>query len=317
MTVPRPAPRASIILPTLEGEAHLRRLLPGLARQVVEGGFELLAVDSSSTDGTRALLEEAGADLIVIDRADFRHGATRNLRCEAARGEFLVFLSQDVEPADEHWLARLLEAFDDERVAGAYSRVLPRSDDDPLTRRTCLGLPEASEEPIARDLDHVKSVRDLSPVERAEYLRFNNVASAIRTSVFREFPFPDMAFGEDFAWAARVLTAGWRIRFAPASVVYHAHTYTAREVFERYRVDAAFHRHVHGHRVRPTLLSALRGFLFEVRSDWRFLRESTPTGRARHVLHSPCLRGAQVLGQYFGSNGWARGPEDRATGRLR
>ena len=314
------APRASIILPTLEGEAHLRRLLPALARQVLPGGYELLAVDSSSSDRSRELLAEAGADLVTIERAEFRHGATRNQRAEAARGEFLVFLSQDVEPADEHFLSRLLEAFDDPRVAGAYSRVLPQPTDDPLTRRTCLGLPEASTEPVSRDLDHVDSVRDLSPAERADYLRFNNVASAIRTSVFREFPFPDLAFGEDFAWAARVLTAGWRIRFAPESVVYHAHTYSPREVFERYRVDAAFHRRVHGHLVRPTAWSAARGFLFEVRADLRFMRESSPplgATRARHTLLSPLLRGAQVLGQYCGSRGWASGPADAGTGRLR
>jgi len=311
------APRASIILPTLEGEAHLRRLLPALARQELPGGFELLAVDSSSRDRSQELLREAGADLRVIERSEFRHGATRNQRAEGARGEFLVFLSQDVEPADEHFLARLLEAFEDPRVAGAYSRVLPRPDDDPLTRRTGLSLPEASEEPVVRDLDHVQSVRDLSPEQRAEYLRFNNVASAVRTAVFREIPFPDLAFGEDFGWAARALTAGWRIRFAPRSLVFHAHSYSPRQVFERYRVDAAFHRQVHGHQVRPTAWSAARGFLFEVRADLRFLRETSAARRGRHMLLSPCLRGAQVLGQYLGSHGWAAGPPDQATGRMR
>ena len=126
--------------------------------------------------------------------------------------------------------------------------------------------------------------------------------------------------GEDFAWAARALTAGWRIRFAPESVVYHAHTYTPRQVFERYRVDAAFHRQVHGHLVRPTLWSAARGFLFEVRADLRFMRDSSDllgARRAQHALRSPLLRGAQVLGQYCGSRSWSRGPADQATGRMR
>jgi len=315
-------PRASIILPTLDGEAHLRRLLPALARQELAGGFELLAVDSSSDDATRELLREAGADLLVIERADFRHGPTRNLRAAGARGEFLVFLSQDVEPTEPTFLEALLGAFEDPRVAGAYSRVLPRPDDDPLTRRTCLGLPEASAEPVVRDLDHVASVRDLTPEQRADYLRFNNVASAIRHSVFREIPFPDLAFGEDFGWAARALDAGWRIRFVPESVVWHAHAYSPREVFERYRVDAEFHRQTHGHRVRPTALSAARGFLFEVRADLRFLaqgdggRRESVGGYLRHAALSPWLRGAQVLGQYCGSHGWARGRDERVAGRM-
>ena len=45
-------PRVSILIPTLDGASDLDRLLPALARQRVEGGVELRAIDSSSTDGT-------------------------------------------------------------------------------------------------------------------------------------------------------------------------------------------------------------------------------------------------------------------------
>jgi GT2 family glycosyltransferase len=186
-----------------------------------------------------------------------------------------------------------------------------------LTRRTALEAPEASSEARARDLDGLDGVHQLDPEQRVEYLRFSNVASAIRASVFRQIPFPDLAFGEDFAWAARALTAGWRLRFVPASVVYHAHRYTPRGIFERYRVDAAFHRLIHGHQVRPSAFSAARGFLYEVRQDLRFLREHAQRGRALGALRSPVLRGAQVLGQYVGSHGWAGGPRTEATGRMR
>jgi rhamnosyltransferase len=280
------------------------RLLPRLAKQEVDGGFEICAIDSSSRDRSRTLLAEAGASVVTIAKEEFRHGATRNRCAERAKGEILVFLSQDVEPVDEHFLAELARAFDDPRVAGAYARVLPRPDDDALTQRTVLELPEASEEEHSRDLDVVGGVWNLSPSERAEYLRFNDVASAIRADVFREIPFPDVAFGEDFAWAARALTAGWRIRFAPRAVVWHAHRYGPRQAFERYRVDAAFHRQIHGHQVRPDWVSAARGFLYEVRQDLRFLRTRRATRRAIDYLRSPVLRGAQVLGQYAGSHGW-------------
>jgi GT2 family glycosyltransferase len=295
-----PSPRVSIILPTWNGEAELRRMLPQLNAQEIEGGFEICAVDSSSTDRSRELLAEAGASVMTIPQSEFRHGATRNRCAERARGEFLVFLSQDAEPADKHFLRELVKVFADPRVAGASARVLPRPEDDPLTRRTVLELPEASEREAVRDLDHVGGVWNLSATERADYLRFNDVASAIRASVFRELPFPDLEFGEDFAWAARALTAGWRLRFVPSAVVYHAHSYSPLEAYERYRVDAAFHRRIHGHKVRPDALSAARGFVYEVRQDLLFLR-TEKKDRLRHVLRSPCLRAAQVLGQYVGS----------------
>jgi rhamnosyltransferase len=296
-------PLVSIILPTWNGESDLRKLLPKLAAQRLEGGHEIRAVDSSSRDGTVALLQAAGAHVQVIPKSQFRHGGTRNLCARGARGRYLVFLSQDAEPVDESYLAELTAPFEDERTAGVYARVLPRPDDDPLTRRTVLDLPEAGEVEFSRDLDHVAGLWELESAERVDYLRFNNVSSAVRSDVFRAIPFPDLDFGEDFAWAARALTAGWRIRFAPRARVYHAHTYSARKVFERYRIDAAFHRRVHGHRLRPNGRSALRGFLYEVRADWRFLLRTSPPSRLRSALRSPWLRGAQVLGQYCGSRG--------------
>jgi rhamnosyltransferase len=300
-------PRISIVLPTIDGEACLARLLPMLAAQELPrawNGFEICAVDSSSTDGTRGLLERAGARVRTIARADFGHGRTRNLAAADARGEFLVFLSQDAVPADRDFLRPLIEAFDDERVAGAYSRVLPNPDDDPLTRRTVLDLPEASARGAVRDLDGVSALAALAPVERAERLRFNNVASAVRASVFRVHPFPDVPFGEDFAWAAAVLRAGHRIRFVPESAVHHAHRYGPREAFGRYRIDAAFHREVHGYRMRPTLYSACKGWLYELGRDWSFLRGHSGRGRLRAALAAPLLRAAQVAGQYAGSRGW-------------
>ncbi len=310
-------PLVSIILPTWNGEEDLRRLLPRLASQELPGGFEIRAVDSSSTDASQQLLREAGAHLSVIEKSEFRHGRTRNLAAADARGRILVFLSQDAEPVGDDFLETLAGAFDDLRVAGATNRVLPGPLDDSLTRRTVLDLPEASEHAELRDLDGLAGLWELEPQQRAAYLRFNNVSSAIRADVFSRIPFPDIAFGEDFAWSARVLTAGWRLRYVPEAVAYHAHRYGPRKAFERYRVDAAFHRQVHGLRLRPTLRSALRGYLYEVREDLRFLRDTHARDWLSATLRSPVLRAAQLAGQYCGSHGLVGGSPLEATGRMR
>jgi len=291
-------PRVSIILPTLNGERDLRRLLPMIARQEFAGGFEIRAIDSDSSDATRALLEDSGALVTRIARSEFKHGPTRNRAASGSRAELLVFLSQDALPRGEHFLAELARAFDDERVAGAYSRILPHDDDDPLTKRTVLDAPEASDVAWSRDLDAIGSLANLAPRERARFVAFNNVASAIRRSVFEKIPFPDVAFGEDSAWAAAALEAGHRIRFAAESVVLHAHRYDMRGAFERYRIDAAFQRETHGHIVRPNLVSVARGIAHEIRRDVQFVARH---GGELHLLRSPALRTAQVLGQYSGS----------------
>ena len=301
------SPRISILLPTWNGERDLRRLLPALARQEGVGETELLAIDSSSSDGTVDLLREAGAAVEVIPQADFGHGKTRNALARRARGEYFVFLSQDVLPAGPDFLAELVRPMDEEpRVAGTYGRILPHPEDDPLTARTVLHAPEASE--CSRPLEPLSAeeVWALPPEERAERLRFNNVASAVRASVFREIDFPEVPFGEDFAWAARVLTAGHEVRFAPRSVAHHAHRYSPREAFARYKLDAAFHREIHGLRLRPSWFSVLRGVGYEVREDLLFVLRERGVGGLFHLLRSPGLRGAQVLGQFWGSRGWGR-----------
>lgn len=283
------APRVSVLIPTLQAERWLGPLLDALAGQRVAGGHELVVVDSDSTDRTRTLLEDRGARVERIARAEFGHGRTRNRLASLARGELLVFLSQDALPEGEEFLERLVAPLAGDRVAGATARVLPREDDDPLTARTALDAPEAGAEARFWDADDLAA----GPV------RFNDVASAMRAEVWRAIPFPDVEFGEDVAWAEAAVAAGWRVAFEPGAVVRHAHAYRPGEAFRRYRTDARFLLEQRGLRVRPGPVSCLRGWLHELRADWRFVSKR---GRGwSHLLRAPALRGAQILGQFAGS----------------
>ncbi len=278
------APSVSICLPTWNGERDLARLLPALARQRVDGGVEIVAVDSSSVDGTRALLDAAGARVERIAKHEFGHGRTRNHLARIARGETLVFLSQDCEPRDADTIATLAAALD-ARTAGAFARLLPRPDEDPLTARTVLDHPDAGLVPWVGE-------------PGAADVRFNDVASAIRRTVLLEIPFPDVEFGEDVAWARAALERGFRVRFEPRAVVYHAHRYTPAQAFERYRIDAAFQRERFGRRVRPNALSVAKGLAHELARDLAYV--ARPGGWS-HLPRAFALRSAQVRGQRAGS----------------
>jgi len=310
------APRISVLVPTWNGADDLSRLLPALRAQTRFDELELVVTDSSSSDGTRELLERFGASVDVIPTVEFGHGRTRNRMAARARGELLLFLSQDVVPAGPDFVDELLKPLADPRVAGVTARVLPSPGDDPLAARTVLDLPEAGDEPWVRDLDGLPGVWALPGPERARALRFNNVASVVRADVFRGLPFPDVAFGEDFAWAARALTAGHRLAYAPRAIAHHAHAYGPAAAYRRYRIDAEFHAQMHGWRLRPSLLSALRGIAFELRADVRWLARERPPGALAALLRAPALRVAQVAGQYVGSRGrgprvWRGGAEPR------
>jgi len=289
-------PRVSILIPTLQGAQDLARLLPALARQVVPGGFELVAIDSSSDDDTVARLLAAGARVEVIPRTEFRHGATRNRLAEMARGELLLYLSQDAVPEGDTFIATLAREFDTAKgLAAVTARVLPHPTDDALTARTVLDAPEAGLSPSALEVPR----RGEGPAAGRPGPRFNNVASMVRAACLRAEPFPDVGFGEDLAWAERALARGWSLGFVPGAVARHAHRYSARGAFERYRTDARFQREHLDRVIRPSLWSVARGVVFELRADWRFVRRVGAPWR--ELARAPGLRLGQVLGQYVGS----------------
>jgi len=281
------SPFVSICIPTWNGERDLARLLPALARQRVEGGVEIVAVDSSSADGTRALLEQAGARVETIPQREFGHGRTRNQLARLARGDVLVYLSQDCEPRDDDTIATLAASLEYPRMAGAFARLLPRPDADPLTARTALAHPDASEWPWVGE-------------PGGSEVRFNDVASAIRRDVLLAVPFPDVEFGEDVAWARAALAAGHRVRFEPRAAVYHAHRYSPAQAYERYRIDAAFQREQFGRVVRPGALSVAKGFAHELKCDVAHMARH---GGWSHFPRAIALRWAQVRGQRAGSRG--------------
>ena len=127
-------PRVSICIPTLNGGTEFLGVLAKIARQDYTPRAELVVIDSGSTDGTAEAAERAGAKMLRIDKRQFNHGKARNLAIAASSGEILALLTQDAEPQDEHWLAALVSAFQDPRVAGAYARQVPRPDCSPLIK---------------------------------------------------------------------------------------------------------------------------------------------------------------------------------------
>jgi glycosyltransferase involved in cell wall biosynthesis len=141
------APSASVVLLTRNAMPQLAELWQRLAAQEVDGGFEVVAVDSESDDGTAEFLAARADRLIRIPRERFNHGATRNLGIEAARAERVAFLVQDALPASPRWLAELAAPLADECVAGAFSRQIPAHGASALARHQLAGWVTTSERP--------------------------------------------------------------------------------------------------------------------------------------------------------------------------
>ena len=113
----------SVVIPTYNAQKYLPKLLEKLKHQTVS--FELIIIDSSSTDNTHTIVREYTDNIISIPQIEFDHGGTRTKAAKAASGDIIVFLTQDALPCDDHAIEKILEAFEDLNVGAAYGRQLP------------------------------------------------------------------------------------------------------------------------------------------------------------------------------------------------
>jgi rhamnosyltransferase len=308
-------PRASVVIPVKDGAAFLPALLPRLRGQVLDGGVEIVALDSGSGDASAAILASHGVRTLTVAPEAFDHGETRNQGAREARGRTVVFLTQDALPADEHVVRRLVEAVEqDARVAGAFARQRAREDADPLTRRDLARGLAAAAEPRTVFLDDAGGFDRLPPLERYARAAFDNVASAVRRDVLLAHPFARTPFGEDLEWGLRVLRLGHGLAYVPEAVVVHSHRRSARALFRRnYHGHRLLHR-LFGLTTIPDLPHLVRAAAGTLAGD---LGELARAGASpASFFAAPAQSVAAVYGQYCGARdeaagrpypGWARG----------
>lgn len=109
----------SVIIPTLNAEAHLAACLAALLEANTQGLIrDVIITDGGSEDHTLDLAEEAGARIV---RGPKGRGGQLRRGAEIARGEWLLFLHADTVLAPD-WLPRAMVHMNDahDRVAAVF-----------------------------------------------------------------------------------------------------------------------------------------------------------------------------------------------------
>jgi glycosyltransferase involved in cell wall biosynthesis len=93
-------PAFSVVIPTFQRPATLRRVLDALALQREAPDFEVVVVDDGSTDGTRSMLESyrPSYPFRFLSQANAGPAAARNRGVREARGVTILFLGDDTVP---------------------------------------------------------------------------------------------------------------------------------------------------------------------------------------------------------------------------
>jgi len=295
-----PAPHASVVIPTWNGGEVWRDVLATLRRQRAPWPFEIVVIDSGSSDGSADVCrDQPDIALYDIPQAEFGHGRTRNLGVQRSRGAFVAFLTQDAKPVGDTWLYDLVTALERRPdAAGAFGRHTAWPSASAFTKREIeRHFARFQRLPLVVSAQTSGRPFGLSGIAWEQVLHFysdNN--SCLRRDVWEQIPYPDIEYGEDQVWARDIIAAGYEKVYAPRAEVLHSHDYDAAQTFERARTEARFFmEHFEYELLKGALEDALSG-LNRADSEWGEAN-GVP---AEEIARQMTLNGARLKGYIAG-----------------
>lgn len=212
----------TVVLLTRNVGPVLPRLLEAVVAQQTDRSYEILAIDSGSTDGTLGILGRYPVRLLQIPRKEFNWGRTRELAFQNAPARVIVNLSQDAVPWGNRWLENLVSPLDDASIGAVCGSSVPDPERHfrqfPWERNGYFYFTREIKKFVAR---------------YGKGLSFANCA--IPRAVWERFHFDEQPTGEDFQFQTKLHGAGLRIAFVENAPVLHHHNYTLGGLWRRCR----------------------------------------------------------------------------------
>ena len=206
----------SIIIRTRNEASSLEKVLQKIMRQKLGAKYEIIIVDSDSTDGTREVAEKFGCKIVNLKNTEFSWGKGLNVGIEHSNGEYCVLLSAHSYPVDDKVIARLIEPLvKNKNAAASYGGQLPLRKVNPF-------------EEIELKLWFPKK-------DNGKNIGISNANACIRKEVWSNFKFDEvMSSSEDAEWAAKVQNAGYTLQYVPEAAIYHSHKIAVTSIYRKW-----------------------------------------------------------------------------------
>jgi rhamnosyltransferase len=267
-------PLVTIIIRSFNEGWALREALLALRAQDY-ANWELVVIDSGSTDGSVELIRQAAPrHFIQIRPHEYNPSGVMNRGMQLARSEIAVFLNADATPQGPHWLRPLVSLLQDPLTAAVFGRQIPRPG--------CRAV-------FWHDYDRCfGSKRDSAKWEHF----FSMVSSGLRKDIWSQRGFLEaMQYSEDDEYTRWCRAQGYRVLYCPESVVAHSHNYTPVQAYKRSFGEARALAAVWNS--SPAEINwprtVLLGWINDVRRDFGFC--------ARHGLLAEWRHAAQIRWQ--------------------
>ena len=280
-------PRVSIIMRSFNEAWALQETLPALRAQDFKN-WELIVIDSGSTDGSPALIREARpAHFLQITPQQYNPSRVMNQGLRLAQSQYCIFLNADATPQGTNWLRPLVAALQQPNVAACFGRQIPRPD--------CQAV-------FASDYERCFGPRR----ESAKWQHFfSMVSSGLLKEVWARRGFrEDLQYAEDDEYTRWCRAQGHTVAYVPESVAMHSHNYTPAQARRRSFGDArAIGQAWQGSPGEFNWLKTVAlGWLSDLRHDAQYCARSR---RLAELPHAARVRWQQRLGKLAGfRQGW-------------
>jgi len=277
----------SVIMRSFNEGWALRETLPALRAQDY-ANYELIVIDSGSTDGSAELIRQAKPrHLVVIEARDYNPSRVMNHGMALSGADFGIFLNADATPQGPDWLRPLVAALQDPQTAAVFGRQIPRPNCRAVYAHDyerCFGAQR-----VSTQWDHF----------------FSMVSSGLRKDIWAKRGFLEkMQYSEDDEYTRWCRTQGYRVVYCPESVVMHSHNYTPEQAYRRRFGEARALAAVWNG--RPTDLDWPRTVLLGWFADlWRDFFFCAGRRRWRELPHAASIRWQQRRAKLAGfRDGW-------------
>lgn len=223
--MPKKTPQVSFVIRTKNEARFIGKVLKYLYQQTFKN-FEVIIVDSGSTDRTLEIVKKFPVKIIKIKPEDFNFSWALNLGISKSKGEIIGIISGHSIPASNDWLKNGIVNFEDQKIAGVTG--CTSSNPLPFLWRP-LGF---------LDFIFYKA--------RAEFIpNMTNTAALICKRMWEIYPFDETLPGaEDYDWGSEMIARGYKVVRDKKFSAYHSHiilgrklSFMRRPMWRRWRIE--------------------------------------------------------------------------------
>ncbi len=252
--------KTSVIILTNEPQKYIEEIL----KYLPVSSDNIILDTSPGPEFSLAAAKKYGARVISFPPEQFNHGGTRNFGLNEAKGDIVVFLTQDSVP-EAGAVEKLANVFTNNDVAVAYGRQIPSKDATPFAAHARLfNYPPVS---------YLRGYSSKGEFGIKAVFNSNSFSAYRKKALLAAGGFPeDAILSEDMVAAVRLLKNGFKIAYVSEARAYHSHNYGICKEFRRYFDIGVFHEK------ESWILSEFgnaegEGFNF-VLSELKYLREN-------------------------------------------